>query len=408
MYPGEKEKLETAHQPGTLEWDLPTDELLVSMGPQHPSTHGVLRLALRTDGELITAVVPHIGYLHRCAEKIGENLTPRQFIPYTDRLDYLAAMNMNLGWALTVEKLLGHEVPERCRHLRVLVCELGRIASHLVAASAFGIDLGSFTPFMWAFREREKIVNLFEELCGARLTYSYITVGGVTADVSSGWLDRCEAFLDQFTPVVDELHTLLTSNAIFIRRTAGVGVLPAETAISYGCTGPVLRGSGVAWDLRRHGEPCYTRMYADYDFQIIAQIDGRYPRDQAYPAVPPEALLGDCWHRFYVRMLEVVQSMGIVRQAIARLRQCDGPCGEPIPPRQKLPPGTAYLETEAPKGQIGFLVVSDGSAVPWRVRIRSSSFCNLSVLPELCRGCLLADIPAILGSLDIVLGEVDR
>ena len=394
--------------PELVELDLASDEMLVNMGPQHPSTHGVLRVALSTAGEVVTGVMPHIGYLHRCGEKIGENLMPRQFIPYTDRLDYLAGMNMNLGWALAVEKLLGMEPAEKARHLRVLVCELNRIASHLVAAGCYGLDLGSFTPFMWTFREREKILDLFEELCGARMTYSYITVGGVTADVPPGWLRRVEDFLRQFEPVIDELHTVLTSNAIFIRRTAGIGVMSAETAVAYGCTGPVLRGSGLAWDLRRHGEPIYTRMYDAYQFEIIAQVQGCYPADEPYPAVPAEAVLGDSWHRYYVRMLEVVQSMKLVRQAIQRCSQAEGGIGEVLKPRQKLPKGAAYLETEAPKGQMGFMLIGDGSPVPWRVRIRSSSFCNLSVLGELCRGCLVADVPAIVGSLDLVLGETDR
>jgi len=391
-----------------VEFDVHTDEMLVNMGPQHPSTHGVLRLVLRTDGEVVCEVTPHIGYLHRCAEKIGENVTPRQWIPYTDRLDYLAAMNMNLGWALTVEKLLGLELPEKASHLRVIVAELGRIASHLVAAGCYGLDLGSFTPFMYCFREREKIVDLFELACGARLTYSYVTVGGLTADLPPGWLEECETFLDELEPVIDELHAVLTSNAIFIRRTAGIGVLPVEMAVDYGCTGPVLRGSGVDWDLRRDGEPRYTQMYDGYDFDVIAQTDGHYPHHENYPPVPAAAVLGDCWHRFYVRMLEVVQSMRLVRQAIERYRRADGTHGEPVKPRQKLPQGTAYMETEAPKGQMGFMIISDGTPVPWRVRARSSSFCNLSVISELCRGCLVADVPAVLGSLDIVLGEIDR
>lgn len=395
-------------EPQTVEFDVHTDEMLLNMGPQHPSTHGVLRVVLRTDGEVVTEAVPHIGYLHRSAEKIGENVTARQFIPYTDRLDYLASMNMNLGWALAVEKLMGLEVPQKAVHLRVMMCELNRIANHLVAAVCYGLDLGSFTPFIWGFREREKILDLFEEVCGARLTYSYITIGGVTADLPEGWLDRCEAFLESFQPVIGELHALLTSNSIFIRRTAAVGVMSAETAIDYGCTGPVLRGSGVYWDLRRHGEPCYTRMYEGYEFEIIAEVDGSYPQDQPYPPVPRAAVLGDCWHRFYVRMLEVVQSIRLVREAMDKYRRAAGPHGEPVKLKEKLPKGEAYLETEAPKGQMGFGVIGDGKAVPWRVRIRSSSFCNLSVLSELCRGVLIADLPAIVGSLDLVLGEIDR
>lgn len=394
--------------PELVEFDVRTDEICVNMGPQHPSTHGVLRLVLRTDGEVVAEAIPHIGYLHRCAEKIGENLTPRQWIPYTDRMDYLAGMNMNLGWALVVEKLLGLEVPEKGRHLRVLVTELNRIASHLVAAGTYGLDLGSFTPFMYCFRERERILDLFEQLCGARLTYSYITPGGAMADFPPGWLDRCAAFLDQFEPVIEELHVLLTTNAILVRRAAGVGVLSPEMAVDYGCTGPVLRGSGVDWDLRRDGEPIFTRMYEGYRWEVIVQKDGRYPQDHPYPPVPKPAVLGDSWHRFYVRMLEVVQSIAIIRQAIEKYRAAPGGIGEPIKTTTKLPKGEAYLETEAPKGQMGFMVIGDGSAVPLRARARSSCFCNLSVTHELCRGCLIGDIPAILGSLDIVLGEIDR
>ncbi len=392
----------------TIEIDVRTDEMLVNMGPQHPSTHGVLRLVLRTDGEVVSEVMPHIGYLHRCAEKIGENLTARQWVPYTDRMDYLAGMNMNLGWALAVEKLMDYQVPERGRHLRVIIAELGRIASHLVGMGAYGLDLGTFSPFLYAFREREKILDLFEEVCGARLTYSYLTVGGATADFPPGWLEKCEAFLDQFVPVIDEYHALLTTNAIFIKRTAGVGLLSAEMAIDYGCTGPVLRGSGVDYDLRRDGEPIYTSMYEGYDYEVICQRAGHYPKDQEYPPVPIEAVLGDCWHRFYVRMLEVVQAIGLVRQAMAKYRASDGSFGEPMKLNQKLPKGEVYLETESPRGQMGFGLVSNGTAIPWRARARSSCFCNLSVVSELCRGCLIADVPAIVGSLDIVMGEIDR
>ncbi|MFO0818844.1 MAG: NADH-quinone oxidoreductase subunit D [Pirellulales bacterium] len=394
--------------PRIVEFDVRTDEMLVNMGPQHPSTHGVLRLVLRTDGEIVSEVQPHLGYLHRCAEKIGENLTPRQWIPYTDRMDYLAAMNMNLGWALCVEKLMKYELPEKARHLRVLIAELGRIASHLVGMGAYGLDLGTFSPFLYAFREREKILDLFEEVCGARLTYSYITPGGATADLPKGWLQKLEAFLQQFEPVIQEYHALLTTNAIFVKRTANIGVLSPEMAIGYGCTGPVLRGSGVDYDLRRDGEARYTSLYDGYAFEVIVQKNGEYPKDHEYPAVPSDAVLGDCWHRFYVRMLEVVQAIDLVRQAMDRYSRATGDWGTPMKLTTKMPKGEAYLETECPRGQMGFLVVSDGSSIPWRVRARSSSFCNLSVTEELCRGCLIADVPAIVGSLDIVMGEIDR
>ena len=395
---------------GDTEQDVRTDEMMINMGPQHPSTHGVLRLVLRADGEIVSEVIPHIGYLHRCAEKIGENLSARLSAPYTDRLDYLAPMNMNLGWALAVEKLLGLEVTERARHLRVIVCELNRIASHLVAAGCYGLDLGSFTPFLYTFREREYILNLFEEICGARLTCSYIVPGGLMFDAPDGWFDRTEVFLDQFLDVVvPELHGVLTSNGLFIKRTANVGTMSAETAIAYGCTGPVLRGSGVDWDLRRDGESIYTKMYEPFEFDVMVPDEqGQYRGGEAYPGIPKDAVVGDCWHRFFIRMVECVQSARIIRQAIEAYKKADGDIGQPIKTVEKLPVGEAYLETEAPKGQMGFMVIGDGTKTPWRVRIRSSSFCNLSVVPEICRGVMIADIPAIVGSLDIVLGEIDR
>ncbi|MEE3368664.1 MAG: NADH-quinone oxidoreductase subunit D [Planctomycetota bacterium] len=391
-----------------IEFDVRTDEMLVNMGPQHPSTHGVLRLVLRTDGEVVSEVEPHLGYLHRCAEKIGENLTPRQWVPYTDRMDYLAGMNMNLGWALCVEKLLNHRLSDKAKHLRVIIAEMGRIASHLVGMGAYGLDLGTFSPFLYAFREREKILDLFEEACGARLTYSYLTPGGATADLPEGWLAKCSAFLDQFEPVIQEYHALLTTNSIFIKRTATIGIMDAQMVTDYGCTGPVLRGSGVDHDLRRDGEETYTEMYDNYAFEVVVQKDGHYPSDHKYPPVPKEAVLGDCWHRFYVRMLEVVQAIDLVRQAIERYQGADGDWGIPIKLTQKLPKGEVYLETEAPRGQMGFYLVSDGNSIPRRVRARSSCFCNLSVTSEVCRGAVLADVPAIVGSLDVVMGEIDR
>ncbi len=405
--------------PRIIEFDVRTDEMLVNMGPQHPSTHGVLRLLLRTDGEIIHEVTPHIGYLHRCAEKIGENLSPPQWIPYTDRMDYLAGMNMNLGLALTVEKLVGMEVPEKAMVLRVIIAELNRIASHLVGMGAYGLDLGSFSPFLYAFREREIILDLFEEVCGARLTYSYITMGGATHDlpeqitIPSGlaqltgrkptttlaWADAVRMFLDWMAPRIKEYHTLLTRNAIFVKRTAGIGILPREMAISYGCTGPVLRGSGVDHDLRRDGEAIYTRMYQGYDFKVPVA---------PFADAPREAILGDNWCRFYVRMMEVVESIKLVRQALDRYPAAKGEHRIPFKMGAKLPNDEAYLETECPRGQMGFYVVGDGDSEPFRARAKSSCFCNLSVTAPLCQGVLIADIPAIVGSLDIVMGEIDR
>jgi NADH-quinone oxidoreductase subunit D len=391
-----------AHDPTVIEFDVRTDEMLVNMGPQHPSTHGVLRLVLRTDGEVISEVTPHLGYLHRCAEKIGENVLPIQFIPYTDRMDYLAGMNMNLGYSMAVEKLCGMKLPEKAQVIRVIICEMNRIASHLVGMGAYGLDLGTFSPFLYAFREREMILDLFEEVCGARLTYSYLTVGGAHDDLPEGWVGRCQQFLDYLKPRVDEYHTLLTRNAIFVQRTANIGILPKDLALSYGCTGPVLRGSldreagDPAWDLRRVEPYCG---YENYDFEVIVP---------PFPEAPPEAVIGDSWHRFYVRMREIVESIKIVEQGLKRYPKAQG--SQRIEPAKHLPGGEAYLETEAPRGQMGFYVVGrpakDG--VPLRVRARSSCFCNLSVTNAICRGCLIADVPAIVGSLDFVMGEVDR
>ncbi len=392
----------TAQDPTIVEFDVRTDEMLVNMGPQHPSTHGVLRLVLRTDGEVISETTPHLGYLHRCAEKIGENVTPIQFIPYTDRMDYLAGMNMNLGYSMAVEKLCGMKIPEKAQVIRVIIAELNRIASHLVGMGAYGLDLGTFSPFLYAFREREMILDLFEEVCGARLTYSYITVGGAHDDLPEGWVGRCQQFLDYLKPRVEEYHTLLTRNHIFVKRTANIGMLPKDLALSYGCTGPMLRGSlnrelrDPAWDLRKIEPYCG---YEQYDFKAIVP---------PFPEKPAEAVIGDAWHRFYVRMLELVESIKIAEQGLARYGKAQG--SHRIEPPRHLAAGEAYVETECPRGQMGFYVVGRPSkdAVPLRVRARSSSFCNLSVTNEICRGCLIADVPAIVGSIDIVMGEIDR
>lgn len=405
--------------PRIIEFDVRTDEMLVNMGPQHPSTHGVLRLLLRTDGEVVHEVTPHIGYLHRSAEKIGENLAPAQWVPYTDRMDYLAGMNMNLGLALAIEKLVGMAVPPRAMVLRVLISEMNRIASHLVGMGAYGLDLGTFSPFLYAFREREIILDLFEEVCGARLTYSYVTPGGVTHDLPAkivippglaqlmesnpnetlSWVDACRRFLNWLEKRIPEYHTLLTRNSIFIKRTAGLGIMSREMAIDHGCTGPVLRGSGVDHDLRRDGEWIYTRMYEGYKFNVpVAPFKGS----------PPEAVLGDNWCRFYVRMREVAESIGLVRQALDLLPSAEGTHRVPFKMATKLPKKEAYLETECPRGQMGFYIVGADRAEPWRARAKSSSFCNLSVTAKLCQGCLIADIPAIVGSLDVVMGEIDR
>jgi NADH-quinone oxidoreductase subunit D len=424
--------------PTIIEFDVRTDEMLVNMGPQHPSTHGVLRLVLRTDGEVISEVTPHLGYLHRCAEKIGENVTPIQFIPYTDRMDYLAGMNMNLGYSLAIEKLAGQKVPEKASIIRVLIGEMNRIASHLVGMGAYGLDLGSFSPFLYAFREREHILDLFEEVCGARLTYSYITIGGAHDDLPANWTVRCRKFIEYLKPRIPEYHALLTNNHIFVKRTAGIGILSKEMALSYGCTGPMLRGSldrtkgDPDWDLRK------TEPYSGYE---------QYAFDVPLPpfdTAPSGTIIGDCWHRFYVRMREVLESIKIVEQAMDKYdalnaegervkaeftarragltpdeaKKADAGLAElmktkyshRVEPPRTLPAGECYVETECPRGQMGFHVVGRPSKenVPLRVRARSSCFCNLSVTTELCRGCLVADVPAIVGSIDVVMGEIDR
>jgi NADH-quinone oxidoreductase subunit D len=387
-----------------VEFDVRTEEMLVNMGPQHPSTHGVLRLVLRTDGEIVSETTPHLGYLHRCAEKIGENVTPIQFIPYTDRMDYLAGMNMNLGYSLAIEKLCGitAKIPEKASVIRVIIAELNRIASHLVAMGTYGLDLGTFSPFLYAFREREMILDLFEEVCGARLTYSYITIGGVHDDLPDGWVEHCQKFLDYLKQRIAEYHTLLTTNAIFVQRTAKIGPLPRALALSHGCSGPMLRGSldrrkgDPDWDLRRLEPYCG---YEAYDFAVpIPPFDNP----------PPQVEIGDSWHRYFVRMIEVVESIKIIEQGLRRYPTAAG--SHRIEPPKHLPPGEAYVETECPRGQMGFYVVGRNTKenVPLRVRARSSCFSNLSVTNAISANCLIADIPAIVGSIDIVMGEIDR
>ncbi len=377
--------------------DIRTEEMLVNMGPQHPSTHGVLRIVLRTDGELVLDAVPHIGYLHRCAEKIGENLQPYQYIPKTDRMDYLAAMNNNHAFSLAVEKLAGLEVPERASYIRIIMSELNRVASHLVSFGTYGLDMGAFTPFLYAFRERERIMDLFEAACGARLTYSYLTIGGATHDLPDGFLPTLSEYLDYFEPKIDEYNQLLSYNHIFVKRTANVGVISPETALAYGLTGPVLRGSGIKWDLRKN---LPYDIYPRFEFDVPVGVPG------GSDGVPEEVVVGDCWSRYFVRILEMRQSIRILRQCIQQI-----PAGEfkgKVPKNMKLPESEVYFEAENPRGQLGFLVVGDGSAIPYRVKARGPSFCNLSVTTHVCREVLLADVPAIVGSIDVVMGEVDR
>jgi NADH-quinone oxidoreductase subunit D len=374
-----------------LSFEREGDDLILQMGPQHPSTHGVLRLELIMDGELIKGIRPHIGYLHRCFEKHAESMTYPQVIPYTDRMDYLAAMSMELGYALTVEKLMGlTDLPERLQYIRVIIAELQRIASHLLAIGTFGLDVGAVTPFLWCFRDREKILDLFEWVSGARLLYNYLWIGGVMQDLPQGFEAKVMEFLDYFEPRVRDLNDLLSFNKIFVERTANIGVLTPEVAISYGVGGPNLRGAGAKWDLRKE-EP--YGIYDRFDFDVPVGT-GEF------------GTLGAAWDRYMVRVREMIESIKILRQAIDQL-----PGGDPngaMPRRIRPPEGDAYMRTESPRGEIGFYIVSDGSEVPYRCKGRSPCFTAISCVDAIGRGGLVADAVAVVGSLDIVLGEIDR
>jgi NADH-quinone oxidoreductase subunit D len=369
---------------------LKTDELVLNMGPQHPSTHGVLRLELVLDGEVIVKVIPHLGYLHRCFEKHAEEMTYPQVIPYTDRMDYLAAMNNNHGFALAVERLMGIELPDRVEYIRVIMAELQRIASHLVAIGTFGMDIGAFTPFLYCFRDREYILDIFEKTCGARLLYNYMWVGGLSHDVHEGFEKDVADFIKVFRPTITEVNNLLNFNKIFIERTANVGILPPDVAVSYGCSGPMLRGSGVDFDLRR--DDPYS-IYDRFDWKVcVGKGD--------------VGTVGDCWDRHMVRVWEMEESCKIIEQALESMPE--GDITEAIPKRVRPPKGEIYTRVENPRGELGFYVISDGTPNPFRVKTRGPSFVNLSVIDEISRGQLVADVVAILGSIDIVLGEIDR
>lgn len=399
--PAGPEEAEVYHQraaSGMELEDVQTEEMLINMGPQHPATHGVLRIVLRTDGEVVLEAVPHLGYLHRCAEKIGENVSYVQYVPYTDRMDYVAGMNENWAFCRAVEKLGDIEVPRRAEFIRVIVGELQRIASHLVTFGTYGMDIGAFTPFLYAFREREYILDLFEMVCGARLTYSFFTIGGVTHDLPTGYLDKVDEFLDYFEPKIKEYNDLLSYNQIFIKRTANVGILTPEMAIDYACTGPIIRGSGLNYDLRR--DKPYS-VYPELDFEVCVGSG-------------EQGTLGDSWDRYIVRMREMEQSCRIVRQCIKMIPEASdnpetgGRHRAKIPRNFKPAAGEVYVETENPRGVLGFYVESQGGTLPYRVKARAGTFCNLSALGALCHNVLIADMPAIIGSIDIVMGQVDR
>ena len=370
---------------------LKTEEMVLNVGPQHPSTHGVLRLEVVTDGELVVDAQPHIGYLHRCFEKHCEAMSYQQVIPYTDRMDYLSSMNNNFGWCVAVERLAGIEVSERVHRLRIIMAELNRIASHLVFFGTYGMDLGALTPFLWCFRDREEILDFYEEVSGARLLYNYFRVGGLAFDLTPGVQDKILRFLEeQLEPHLDELDDLLTWNKIFVERSSDVGVISGEDAINAGMSGPMLRASGVDWDIRR-----------DEPYSIYPQLTFEVP-----VGTGEVGTVGDCWDRYIVRRREVNQSISLVRQCF------DGmPAGDvtaDIPRNVRPPEGEIYSRTEAPRGELGYYIKSDGSTNPFRVKVRAPSFCNLSIFNSLARNVLGAAVVAILGSTDIVLGDIDR
>ena len=390
-----------------------TETMTLNMGPQHPSTHGVLRVALELDGETIVDARPMIGYLHTGMEKQAEYKTYTQSIPQTDRMDYLAPMSNNLALCLAAEKLLGIEAPERAQAVRVLLTELTRISAHCVWLGTHALDIGAMTVFFYCFREREKVLSIYEQVCGARLTASYFRVGGLAMDIPEGFLDRCQKFVDEMPAHVDEYEKLLSKNPIWLARLKGVALLSKADAIALGATGPVLRGSGVQWDLRRN-QP-YSG-YDQYDFEI------------------PTGETGDAYDRYAVRVQELRQSTRIAAQAIRKLRQLGK--GDyrlrdykyVLPPKEDVktsmealihhfkivahgffpPVGEAYQAIEAPKGELGFYLISDGTPRPWRMKVRSPSFVHLQTLPAMIRGRLVADVITAIGSIDIVLGEVDR
>ncbi|GAA4468455.1 NADH-quinone oxidoreductase subunit D [Nibrella saemangeumensis] len=379
---------------------LQEGEMILNVGPQHPSTHGVLRFEVITDGEIINDVVPHLGYLHRCFEKHAESLPFNQTIPFVDRLDYMAAMNSEHVWVMGVEKMLGmqNDLPKRVEYIRVLVAELNRIASHFVAIGTYALDIGAYTPFLWLMRDREHIQRMLEWASGARMLYNYIWIGGLFFDLPVGFEERCREFVRYVKPKLQELQQLVIDNKIFVQRTANVGVLPLPVAIDYGCTGPVLRGSGLRYDLRR--VDAYS-VYPELEFNV--------PIGEGMVGT-----VGDCWDRNYVRVLECWQSLRLVEQCLDRLttdlkRTRDFDPQAMVPKKIRPKAMDFYARAESAKGELGFFFRTDGkSDIPVRCKARSCCFHNLSVIHEISRGAMLADFIAIIGSIDVVMGEVDR
>jgi NADH-quinone oxidoreductase subunit D len=387
-----------------------TRYMTVNMGPQHPATHGVMRLLLELDGEVVVKATPHVGHLHRGVEKLSETMTYHQVIPLTDRLDYTNGIGNNLGYVLTVEKLLGIEVPKRARYIRVALAELQRLAAHLIWLGTHALDIGAWTVLLYTFRERESVLRIIEEVSGGRLTPTYFRIGGLAKDIPEGFEEKVRAFLDDFPGRIHEYETLLTKNVIWMRRTKGIGVLTAEDAINHGASGPTLRGSGVMWDVRKRFP--YSS-YDEFDFEI------------------PIGQVGDVYDRYTVRLEEMRQSARIIRQAVDGLPNGPIMADDPrvvLPPKDDVgrnidalirqfkivsegfepPEGDVFMSVEAPKGELGFYIVSDGSNHPYRIKIRTPSFINLSILPKMIEGGMIADIIATIGSIDIVMGEIDR
>src|SRR5512135_2453528 len=364
---------------------LGADEIILNMGPQHPSTHGVLRVKLRLDGEKVIGSECVIGYLHRGVEKIAEHRTYQQFAPYVDRMDYVAAVSNGLGYCETIEKLLVVEAPPRAKVIRTILTELQRIASHLFWLGTHALDIGALTPLFYCLREREEILKIFEKYCGARLTTHAFRIGGCLYETYAGFEKDVKNFLAFFPPKIDEYEALLTGNRIWLERTKNVGVISGKDCIALGVTGPVLRASGVKWDLRK-AQP-YAN-YKNFDFEI------------------PTGENGDTYDRYLVRMAEMRQSLRIIEQAVEGIPE--GPIMAKVPKVLKPPVGEIYHSIEAPKGELGYYIVSDGSTQPYRVRVRPPSFVNLQALDTMVRGMLVADVVAVIGTLDIVLGEVDR
>jgi NADH-quinone oxidoreductase subunit D len=366
------------------------EEMLLNFGPQHPSTHGVINFLVDTDGEVMKKAVPDVGYLHRSIEKIGEAVGYPGFMPYTDRIDYVAAMFANEGYAIAVEKLLKLEVPPRAQWLRAISCELCRIASHLVSVGTMASDIGASTPLVHALRERETVNDLIEALCGARLTYNYHRIGGVAFDLPQGWRDRVLKFLDHFDSVVDEFDRLISFNSIYIKRLANVCIIPKQQAADYGLVGPNLRGSGMDWDVRR--DVPYGA-YPNFKFEVPV---GRGFRGTA----------GDCYDRYYVRILEMAQSSRIVRQALDTLPE--GELTAKVPRKIKPEAGEALARVESARGEMAYFVVSDGTEKAYRVRARTGSFMAMGIIEDISPGLMVADLVALIASLDVVAPEIDR